>query len=180
MPILWSRCARQRRRGEKSRNTPDVMRHEECFAPWRRRSGRIGSTAPICAGRSKRAGLRRARSRHQQLPAPARPSVAAGISRHRRILAHHPARRGREPERAAVGRTPCCARSMRLKVCAGKIDRHKVSRMRMVATRGLPRGGERRRVPRPRQGQFRPRHRGADAGDRGAARGVRMRDARRS
>ena len=95
------------------------------------------------AAPSVRSDLCRARSRHQQLPAAGRAPDRRQLPRHRRVLPHHPARRGRLDVRPYQrGGDRACGRGAR-----GLPRQDAQPRRDARATdrdRGLPRRGERR------------------------------------
>ena len=78
----------------------------------------------------------------------ARPT-ARRLSRRRRILPHHPARRGRLGLRPHQRRRDRRARSRRSRVCRDKMRNRGVDARAADRDRGLPRGRERRRIPAP-------------------------------
>ncbi len=137
-------------------------------------SRRPASRRWACAvSRRRRGDLCGARPRHQQLPALDRAAHFRRLSRRRRVLPHHPARRGhrrvaphqrcgdRARGRSAAGVPRQDAGAWRH---AGEADRH----------RGLPGGGERRGVPQPRRRAGGDRARDHRFRDRSAACGDRL------
>src|SRR3984957_17363090 len=162
--------------------------------PCARRATAVSRPAgswPLCAswrqpewrrpGRGERAAhhLCGARSRHQQLPPAGGAAGRPRLSRHRRVLAHHPAGRGH------LGLGPHqrgCDRARR--IGAQRVPRQDAPspcRPRPPdRDRGVPRGRERRRVPRPHPERGRPRSRDHRPQDRSRARGDRLHAADRS
>ena len=154
----------------------------------RRGGGPVGSaiaiwpSAPRAAAADARAAsdLCGARSRHQQLPAADRASDRRRLSRHRRVLAHRPARRGRLAPRAASARRRSTRAIEALAICRDKMQQPRRHPRAADRDRGLPRGRERRRVPRPRRRRGRARARDRRPRDRGEARRDRLHAADRS
>ena len=135
-----------------------------------RRRGRVGCV---------RSDLCRARSRHQQLPAAGGARDPRRLPRHRCVLAHHPARRGRHRVRPAE-RGGDRARG---RGAAGLPQQDPQPRRHPGAAdrdRGLPRGRERHRIPGARARRGRHRARDRRSRDRGAARRDRLHAAGRS
>ena len=126
-----------------------------------------------------RAGLCGARSRHQQLPPPDRAPDRRELPRHRRVLPHHPARRGHLGDRPhqRSGHRPRGRRARHLPRQDAQPRRHPRAADR---DRGLPRCGQRQRVPRPHRRGGRPRTRDHRPRNRGDARRHRLHAAGRS
>ena len=129
--------------------------------------------------RAVRADLCGARPRHQQLPAAGRAPDRRQLPRDRCVLPHHPAGRGRigirphqrsghQPRRRCARHLP--RQDAQPRRDAGAPDRH----------RGLPRGGERRRVSCAHRRAGRARARDHRPRDRGDARRDRLHAAGRS